>query len=241
MTSIKRPQTSDPSTPHRSHQMKVKDSRGTPANTCNDSESHEEFQANLFVEKIWPLPESKLDSWVNHSLQAKIESITIKYASSREFQEKITPGIKNEVLKVLQYQTDNIREDIKKGDDNKDDLEQYTRRNSIQINGVEQSVPNSVPNTNMAEAGHSRNATRGAKKSLAVVAQEHIVDCTILKPKLQMYENGTYKGGHCKTQKENETTTFQRQRDRATQFAKELEAGCINPTSYSTATFTDPF
>ena len=98
----------------------------------------------------------------------------------------------------------------------------------------------SVPNTNMAEAGHSRNATRGAKnKSLAVVAQEHIVECALLKSKLQSYENGTYAGGHCKTQKENETTTFRRQKDRATQFAKELEAGCINPASYSAATLTD--
>ena len=98
-----------------------------------------------------------------------------------------------------------------------------------------------TPNTNMAEAGHSRNATRGAKnKSLATVAEEHIVECALLKLKLENYESGTYKGGHCPTQRQKETTTFRRQRDRALQFAKELEAGDINPALYSTSSFVDP-
>lgn len=98
-----------------------------------------------------------------------------------------------------------------------------------------------TPNTNMAEAGHSRNATRGAKnKSLATVAEEHIVECALLKSKLEMHESGTYKGGHCPTQRQKHTATFRRQRDRAAQFAKELEAGDINPRLYSTSSFVDP-
>lgn len=61
-----------------------------------------------------------------------------------------------------------------------------------------------TPNTNMAEAGHLRNATRGAKnKSLATVAEEHIVESALLKSKLEMHESGTYKGGHCPTQRQN--------------------------------------
>ena len=93
----------------------------------------------------------------------------------------------------------------------------------------------------MAEVGHSRNATRGAKnKSLATVTKEHIVECALLKSKLEMHESGTYKGGHCPTQCQKHTATFRRQRDRAAQFAKELEAGDINPCLYSTSSFVDP-
>ena len=69
-----------------------------------------------------------------------------------------------------------------------------------------------TPNTNMAEAGHLRNATRGAKnKSLATVTKEHIVECALLKSKLEMHESGTYKGGHCPTQCQKHTATFRRQ------------------------------
>lgn len=43
-------------------------------------------------------------------------------------------------------------------------------------------------NTNMAEVGHSRNATRGAKNdTLARVAEDHIVESALLKAKLDSY------------------------------------------------------
>ena len=42
-----------------------------------------------------------------------------------------------------------------------------------------------APNRNMAEVGHSRNATRGAKNdTLAHVAEDHIVESALLKAKL---------------------------------------------------------
>lgn len=45
-----------------------------------------------------------------------------------------------------------------------------------------------APNTNMAEVGHSRNATRGAKNdTLAHVAEDHIVESALLKAKLDRY------------------------------------------------------
>lgn len=45
-----------------------------------------------------------------------------------------------------------------------------------------------TPNTNMAEVGHSRNATRGAKNdTLAHVAEDHVVESALLKAKLQRY------------------------------------------------------
>lgn len=43
-----------------------------------------------------------------------------------------------------------------------------------------------APNTNMAEVGHSRNATRGAKNdSLARVAEDHFVESALLKAKIE--------------------------------------------------------
>lgn len=40
----------------------------------------------------------------------------------------------------------------------------------------------------MAEVGHSRNATRGAKNdSLARVAEDHIVESALLKAKIERY------------------------------------------------------
>ena len=45
-----------------------------------------------------------------------------------------------------------------------------------------------APNTNMAEVGHSRNATRGAKNdTLARVAEDQIVERALLKAKLERY------------------------------------------------------
>jgi hypothetical protein len=43
-----------------------------------------------------------------------------------------------------------------------------------------------APNTNMAEVGHSRNATRGAKNdSLSRVAEDHIIESALLKAKIE--------------------------------------------------------
>ena len=43
-----------------------------------------------------------------------------------------------------------------------------------------------VSNTNMAEVGHSRNATRGAKNdTLARLAEDHVVESAILQAKLE--------------------------------------------------------
>ena len=43
-----------------------------------------------------------------------------------------------------------------------------------------------VSNTNMAEVGHSRNATRGAKNDTrARVAADHVVESAILQAKVQ--------------------------------------------------------
>ena len=47
-----------------------------------------------------------------------------------------------------------------------------------------------TPNTNMAEVGHSRNATRGGgakNDTLARVAEDHMVESALLKAKLQRY------------------------------------------------------
>lgn len=49
--------------------------------------------------------------------------------------------------------------------------------------------PLHAPNTNMAEVGHSRNATRGAKNdTLARVAEDHVVESAILRAKLERYK-----------------------------------------------------
>ena len=51
-----------------------------------------------------------------------------------------------------------------------------------------------APNTNMAEVGHSRNATRGAKNdTLARVAEDHIVESALLKAKLDRYTESVVK------------------------------------------------
>ena len=98
-----------------------------------------------------------------------------------------------------------------------------------------------TPNTNMAEPGHSRNATRvGKDKTLATVAEEHIVECALLKAKIDQYEEGTYKGGHCSSQREKDVTTFRRQRERANQFAEELQSVTIQPELYSCSSYIDP-
>ena len=46
----------------------------------------------------------------------------------------------------------------------------------------------------MAEVGHSRNATRGAKNdTLARVAEDHIVESALLKAKLDRYTESVVK------------------------------------------------
>ena len=52
--------------------------------------------------------------------------------------------------------------------------------------------PSNGPNTNMAEVGHLRNATRGAKNdTLARVAEDHVVESAILQAKLERYRKIT--------------------------------------------------
>ncbi|KAK3732372.1 hypothetical protein QZH41_005703 [Actinostola sp. cb2023] len=79
---------------------------------------------------------------------------------------------------------------------------------------------------NMAEVGHSRNAVRGAKNdTLARVAEDHIVESALIKAKLESYEDGSYHGGRCASQKRKDEITLRRQLDRAAQFAKDDNAG----------------
>lgn len=73
------------------------------------------------------------------------------------------------------------------------------------------------------------------------MATEHVVESALLKSKLINYENGSYAGGQCKNQKQNNAVTYRRQRDRATQFAKEIQYGSLDPKTYNTSTaFIDP-
>ena len=46
--------------------------------------------------------------------------------------------------------------------------------------------PSRAPNTNMAEVGHSRNATRGARNDTSArVAEDHVVESALLQAKLE--------------------------------------------------------
>ena len=94
-------------------------------------------------------------------------------------------------------------------------------------------------NTNMAEVGHARNAVRGARNdTLSRAAEDHVVECALLKGKLEQYEQGNYAGGKCPSQKQKNEMSLRKQVDRAGVFAKELALG-IDLDSYHAEVFVD--
>ena len=94
-------------------------------------------------------------------------------------------------------------------------------------------------NTNMAEVGHARNAVRGARNdTLSRAAEDHVVECALLKGKLEQYEQGNYVGGKCPNQKQKNETSLRKQVDRAGIFAKEFARG-IDLESYRAEVLVD--
>ncbi len=94
-------------------------------------------------------------------------------------------------------------------------------------------------NTNMAEVGHARNAVRGARNdTLSRAAEDHVIECALLKGKLEQYEQGNYAGGKCPNQKQKHETSLRKQVDRAGAFAKEFAQG-IDLDSYQADVFVD--
>ena len=80
----------------------------------------------------------------------------------------------------------------------------------------------------MVEDGRARNAVRAARNdtlSRAADRQEHLVECALLKGKLEQQEQGNYVGEKCPNQKQKRETSLQKQNDRASVFAKELARG----------------
>lgn len=108
-----------------------------------DEDKAESRQTESFFNAIWPLFERKLNDWVESSLQSKIESMASaavdKYINN-EGKEKITSSIENEVKVRLQYHMSRLNDKTDRSQAKEDDLEQYSRRNSIRINGVPQDV-----------------------------------------------------------------------------------------------------
>lgn len=91
----------------------------------------------------------------------------------------------------------------------------------------------------MAEVGHARNAVRGARNdTLSRAAEDHVVECALLKGKLEQYEQGNYVGGKCPNQKQKNKTSLRKQVDRAGVFAKELARG-IDLESYRAEVLVD--
>lgn len=94
-------------------------------------------------------------------------------------------------------------------------------------------------NTNMAEVGYARNAVRGARNDiLSRPAEDHVVECALLKGKLEQYEQGNYAGGKYPNQKQKNEPSLRKQVDRAGVFAKELARG-IDLESYRAEVLVD--
>ena len=102
-----------------------------------------------------------------------------------------------------------------------------------------QAPTSTTANTNMAEVGHARNAVRGARNdTLSRAVEDHVVECALLKGRLEQYEEGNYVGGKCPSQKQKIETSLWKQVDRAGVFAKELARG-IDLESYHAEVLVD--
>jgi len=103
-----------------------------------------------FISSLWPLLAAKLDRWIEQSLNKKVESIAIaavdKYVSSTEFQSALSESIAFD-LEDIKCQQDELSKEVSdqkwshfneniKFNCKQDDIEQYSRRNSIRISGI---------------------------------------------------------------------------------------------------------
>ena len=69
--------------------------------------------------------------------------------------------------------------------------------------------PSTIANANMAEVGQARNAVRGVRNdTLSRAAEDHIVECALLRGKLEQYEQGNYVGEKCPNQKQKSETSL---------------------------------
>lgn len=78
----------------------------------------------------------------------------------------------------------------------------------------------------MAEVGHAKNAVRVARNdTLSRAAEDHVVECALLRGKLEQYKQGNYVGGEFTNHKQKNETSLRKQVDRASDFVKELARG----------------
>lgn len=55
----------------------------------------------------------------------------------------------------------------------------------------------------MVEVGYVRNVVRGVRNDMLLrVVEDYVVECVLLKGKLEQYEQGNYVGGKCLNQKQ---------------------------------------
>lgn len=136
---------------------KMRDTRCTPLPNKDKSPSdHLQQQINFdepeavdsspesFMMKLWPLFEAKMNSWVTSTLNDLVENIATRsvnnYLSSQEFNDKVVKKVNDDVAARMQHHLDRIYPSLDESKAREDDLEQYSRRNSIRINGVPQTT-----------------------------------------------------------------------------------------------------
>lgn len=131
---------------------KKKDQKKTPAamKSTDQDESlskklhfeKENEVAGSLIDKLWPLLEVKMNNWVKNTLNDIVETIAMRavdnYVTTKDFDEKITNKVKNDIGKSIQFHLDGMNRKLDESKAREDDLEQYSRRNSIRITGVEQ-------------------------------------------------------------------------------------------------------
>ena len=143
----RRAEKSDFATPVRGPRPhKQADDKSTPLkmNLEDSKESSIPKEPTEFSESLWPRFESKLNDWLQTKLEKKIEAIAEtamqNIMSTAEFKESVVDKVVNKVSedvgRKFQNQLNNIYEEQEDLRGKDDDLEQYTRRNTIRINGV---------------------------------------------------------------------------------------------------------
>ncbi|XP_032230074.1 uncharacterized protein LOC116613694 [Nematostella vectensis] len=113
-----------------------------------DEESRSPQAASSFVNSLWPLLEAKLDRWIESSLSRKVEVLATeainKYVSSKEFKESLSETVGFDLaesadeIQILRKKTEEREKIAVEVDGELDELEQYSRRNNIRIDGISQ-------------------------------------------------------------------------------------------------------
>lgn len=137
-------------TPKNISSSKKQDRKATPIKLTLEEPTTSDNDVDLFLNKLWPHLESKMDEWFKTNLPSHVQEAVSEavntavsaFVSSQEFKLSLKDSIgfdlekQESSLNEAKQEIEDLKKQINDINLKNDDLEQYSRRNNLRFSGI---------------------------------------------------------------------------------------------------------